>query len=564
MLWKYKWILALAAFLCINYFAFVIHLRFDLTKEKRYTISSTTKQMLHALDKKLEIDVLLKGDLPAGFQKLANSTGDFLQLLKENNSSKIVYRFVSADDKFNDTSSQTYADTLSGLGINPINLTVQVKQGQANKVLYPVALVKYEGGLAVVNLYSGNQRIISYNEINSAEALLEYQFVKAIDAFINNKKPLIAYGVGNGEPTGPETFSLVQTLDRDYELHTLDIQRQPFIPDTFKVLIITKPAQAFTEDEKLKIDQYVMRGGRLLCFIDNLHAEQDSLRYKAQVVAYDRGLNLTDLLFHYGVRINSDLVMDLQCDFLPQVVGGSAANPQYEFLHWNYFPLFESQNNHPINKNLGLVEGRFVNSIDTVKAPGITKTVLLSSSDNSRTIATPALISLSENRNTPEDVLFKRKNIPVATLLEGRFTSLYQNRVLKAQSDSLAAMHVPFLTHSGNDGKIIVAADGDLILNDFSPKQGPLPMGVNFYTMGTQYEYQFANTEFLQNCVEYLTDKQGIMETRNKDIILRLLDAKKVADQKTAWQFVNIVLPVVLIILFGVIYQWNRKRKFAV
>ncbi len=308
-----------------------------------------------------------------------------------------------------------------------------------------------------------------------------------------------------------------------------------------------------------------MRGGKLLFFIDALIAEQDSLRYsnKSETIAFDRNLNLTDLLFKYGVRINPSLVMDLQCDFLPFVVGGSADNPQFEFMHWNYYPLFEPKGNHLINKNLGLVAGKFVNSIDTITTPGITKTVLLSSSPNSRVISTPALISLNENRNAPEDAKFKQHDIPAALLLEGKFTSLYRNRISKAQADTLNAIGVPFRDQSAENNKMIIVGDGDMALNDVSPSQGPLPLGMNFYTAGSQYEYTFANKEFLLNCMEYLVNKPAIIETRNKDIVLRLLDTKKVEEKKTLWQFINIALPVLLVILSGFIYQQIRKRKYA-
>jgi len=255
--------------------------------------------------------------------------------------------------------------------------------------------------------------------------------------------------------------------------------------------------------------------------------------------------------------------MDLQCDFMPFLVGGSADNPQYEFLHWNYYPLFESNGNHTINKNIGLVAGRFVNSIDTITAAGIKKTVLLSSSSNSRIIGTPALISLNENRNSPEDALFKKSNIPVAVLLEGKFTSLFRNRASTAQMDSLSSYGTPFKEQSSDDNKIIVVGDGDMVLNDISPKNGPLPMGLNFFNLNTQYEYQFANKDFLMNSLEYLVNKPGIIETRNKDIVLRLLDTKKVNEQKLTWQLINIVLPILLIILFGAIYQQIRKRKYS-
>ena len=367
--------------------------------------------------------------------------------------------------------------------------------------------------------------------------------------------------LGNGEPTGDNVMDLVENvLRKNYSLFTLNIAKEPVIPDTFELLMIVKPTVSFTEGEKFKIDQYVMRGGKVIWFIDRLEAEMDSLQIKNQVIAYDRNLNLDDLLFKYGVRINPDLLMDFQCDYLPFIVNGQK---QVELLHWNYFPLFESKQNSLINKNVGLVVGRFVNSIDTVNAPAIKKTILLSSSANSRTIETPALISGEENRNAPEDEAFKQKDIPAGILLEGKFSSLYKNRVGQQKMDSLEQMGTPFLTQGINDNKMIVVADGDIVLNGSFQEQ-PLPMGVNSYTVGTQYEYQFANKEFVENCLEYLINTANLSEARAKDYTLRLLDPKKVSEQKTKWQVINLALPVLLIILFGIIFQWWRRRKYIV
>ena len=562
VLHKWGWIILITAFVAINFLASVVHTRFDLTKEKRFTVGKATKEALKNLDDKVEITVFLNGSLPAGFQKLANTTADFLQLLKENNSSKISYRFVAPDADMPDADKK-YQDTLVAMGATPINLTVQIKQGQESKLLFPYAWVKYKDHDELINLYSGKSRMITQDEINGAEAMMEYKFLKVFDAFGNPEKPLVAYSFGNGELTDARTYDLLQTLRKDYNLFTFDINKRPAIPDTFKVVMIVKPKLQFSEEEKLKIDQYLLRGGKVLCFIDNLNAEQDSLSLKPELIAYDRNLNLTDLFFKYGIRINTDLVMDLQCDFMPFAVGGTPDKPQYEFLHWNYYPLFESKNNHPINKNMGLIAGRFVNSIDTVKANDVTKTILLSTSANSRRLGTPAMISLNENRNTPEDAAFKNKDIPVAVLLEGRFTSLYKNRVTQQQIDSLKLLGVPYVQESVADGKMIVVADGDMVLNDVSQKQGPLPMGMNLFTAGTQYEYQFANREFLLNSLEYLTNKQGIIEARNKDLVLRLLNSKQVEEDKLTWQLINIGLPVVLIIITGFAYQQLRKKKYA-
>ena len=559
---KFNWIIIIAIGIGIQIIASYFHYSFDLTKEKRFTINPNTSKVLQELEDKVSITVFLKGNLPSGFQKLANSTNDFLQLLKETNNTTFEYSFKEPTDEI-DGESKKYEDTLQAMGASAINLSVQIKQGQQIQTVYPYAIIQYQDKTALINIYTGNKRVLSQADINSAEAMLEYQFAKAIHDITTTEKPLIAYAYSNGELTDARTYDLLQTLQPQYHLFTFNINTKAAIPDTFKALMIVKPSLQFSEDEKFKIDQYLMRGGKIICFIDNLNAEQDSLKYKPELIAYDRNLNLTDLFFKYGIRINTDLILDLQCDFMPFAVGGNAQNSQFEFLRWNYYPLFESKNNHPITKNLGLVAGRFVNSIDTVKANGISKTILLSSSYNSRHISTPALISLNENRNAPEDILFNKKDIPAAVLLEGSFTSLYKNRATTSQLDTLQQIGLPFLSQSINQPKIIVVADGDMILNDVSKKQGPLPMGLNLFTFGSQYEYQFANRDFLLNCLEYLTGNQALMETRNKEIVLRLLDSKKTISDKLFWQLINIALPIVLLILFGLVYQYNRRKKYS-
>jgi len=574
------WIGLVIGLFVINYIASKLHGRVDLTEEKRYSLTSTTKALLRNIKNEVTINVFLKGDLPSvDFRKLAASTQEFLSTLKEANPSKIHYRFIDPQDQLEN--GRTWADSLKAGGASPINVSVQVKAGQENKMAFPYAIVQTGDQTELVNLLQTSKRNLSVAELNNAEALLEYQFAKTIDRIIDPSKVSVAYAVGNGEPAGPETFSLRYAIDpasvpkeyvnpqyfdpnakSNYILRLLDLQKQKAVPPAVNVLLIVKPTTTFTDDEKLKIDQYLMGGGKVICFIDQLQAEQDSLSIKSQVVAYERNLNLQDMLFSYGVRINPDLIMDLQCDFLPFAVGGSATNPQYEVLHWNYYPIFESKGNHDINKNLGLVAGRFTNSIDTIEVSGVKKTFLLQSSNNSRVISTPALISPNENRNSPQDVLFNKHDIPAAVLLEGNFGSFFRGRVTKSQRDSLQVIG-GFKQEGTSDSKLIVVSDGDIILNDVT-SNGPLPLGMNLYTIGSQYEFQFANRDFLLNCLEYLTSKSTIIQTRNKEIVLRLLDPQKVEAERTRWQLINIAVPILLVIVFGIIYQQFRRYRFTV
>jgi gliding-associated putative ABC transporter substrate-binding component GldG len=557
---KWWWLILILAVGLINYIASIIHERIDLTNEKRFSISQPVKTLLRTIDQRMEIYIFLRGDIPAGFKKLSVSAQETLQEFQEYSNGNIHYKLISADEKIPGT-EKSFGDSLASLGLVPINLKVQLKEGEQSQYIYPAALISYQGKLQPVNLYAGSNKFITAPELNSAEALLEYNFASGIEKISNPQKPMIAYAVGNGEPIGPETYDLVENvLKKNYHLFMMDLQKEAVIPDTFKLLLIVKPSLTFSEEEKLKIDQYVMRGGKLLCFIDRLNAEVDSLQLKNEVIAYDRNLNLQDLFFKYGVRINGDLLMDLQCDFLPFSVNGK---DQFEFLHWNYFPLFESPQNNVINKNLGLVEGKFVNTIDTVSSPGITKTILLKSSANSRTIETPALISGAENRNAPEDAAFNKSGLIAGVLLEGKFSSLFKNRISRQQMDSLNLYEVPFRSENIENNKMIIVADGDIVLNG-SYKDQLLPMGVNPYTVGTQYEYQFANRQFVINCMEYLVNDAGLAEAKSKDYKLRLLDPKKTTEQRGFWELLNIVLPVLLIIIFGLVYQAIRKRKYTV
>ncbi|MFN8252432.1 MAG: gliding motility-associated ABC transporter substrate-binding protein GldG [Ferruginibacter sp.] len=556
---------AVGALVLVNWLASMYHTRIDFTNEKRFTLSKPTKTILRNLDEVVQVDIFLKGDFPSGFKKLANSTGELLNEFKEIAGSKLQYNYISPEENVEGTNIK-WADTLSATGLFPINLKSQIKAGEQQQLVYPYAMVRYKGNVVPVQLFekkgffAGGNVGITPGEMNSAEAMMEYKFSDAINRLSQTEKQMVAYATGNGEPMDVRVYDLAENIiPQNYNLQQLNLRTAPLIPDTFKLLLLVKPAEPFTPEEKLKIDQFVMRGGRLLVFADRLNAEMDSLRLLNQVIAYDRGLELDDLLFKYGARINPDLVLAKESEFLPFDVNG---NGQFTYLKWNYFPLFESSSSHVINKNLGIVSGRFVNSIDTVEAEGIKKTILLETSANGKKLATPALISGTETQKEENDASFNKADIPVAVLLEGKFTSLYNNRLSKDMADSLAAQGKQFISQSLTDNKIIVVADGDMVLNTVS-KNEPLPMGVNPFTIGSQYAFQPANREFLQNCIDYLVNPSDLSEAKAKDYTLRLLDTKKMNEQRSLWQLVNIAAPVALVFITAVVYQWRRKRKYS-
>ncbi|GDX42465.1 gliding motility-associated ABC transporter substrate-binding protein GldG [Bacteroidota bacterium] len=572
--------LALLLFFLLNILASLSDGRLDLTEEKRYTLEEATRQQLQALNEPIEVTVFLKGEFPSGFKKLATSTDQFLSLLQKQNPSRFHYRFVSPLEEVSE--GKLWGDSLLSMGALNINLTVQKEAGQSSNILFPVALVEYRGQQSLVTLLPGASRAISQTELNRAEALLEFQFTSVIDKLVHPRKPGIAYEIGHGEPTDQRTYQLRVALQKDYELRTLDLTRQPAVPTGVDLLLLVKPTLRFSENEKLKIDQFVMRGGKLLCFIDNLVAEMDSFGRKPSIVAFDRDLNLGDLFFRYGARINPDLVMDLRCEVSYIQVGGTTQQPQNEFLPWNYYPLVGAPAADKKLKTAGYVGLRFANSIDTVEAPGVTKTPLLASSERARIISTPALISLNENSTVPENKLFNRGEISVAMLLEGQLNSLYRNRIFGAKADSMTRAGQPFIPQA-TQGGVLLVADGDLVLNDYIPAvdekgaydpQAPLvptEMGWNPYTHfeyltggeAGRYFMPVANKEFLLNSVEYLISNPAISGLRAKEITLRLLDGEKVNQYRLWVQLLFILFPILLLVGGGVLFQSIRKRKFA-
>jgi len=536
------------------------HTRIDLTSEKRFTLSEGTKKLLTQLPSKVEVTIYLKGDFPSGFKKLANSTEDLIKEFKEVAGNKISYRFVSPEDGYG-AEELKIGDSLSEAGLLPINLTAQVKQGQQQQLVYPYARVTLDTLSIPVELYKGKTPIASFKELNDAEAQLEFKLAEAIYKVSHPARLPIAYATGNGEPMDITAYDLAEkTIMPNYNLQLVNLAEQPFVDPAFKALLLVKPISAFDEYEKLKIDQYVMNGGKLLIFVDALEAEMDSLQIKNQVLAYDRNLNLSDLLFKYGVRIKPNLLMDLQCDYLPFDISG---NGQFEFLPWNYFPVLESPENHPINKNLGFVSGKFVNTIDTVSAEGITKTVLLQSSQHAKLLQSPALISGSENSTSPNDENFNKQNQPVAVLLEGKFKSYFNNRLSLALQDSLNRMGMPYLNTCTKNNSILVVADGDMVLNAVAKGNVPLPMGMNPFTYGSQREFPFANRDFLLNALSYMINDNDLSTAKNKNFSLYLIDSKKIEKELIFWQSVNIALPIFVVAIFAALIYWFRKRKYA-
>ena len=561
---KLWWLFLLVVIIAINFIASAFHTRVDLTKEKRYTLSKASKDLLKSLKEPVTIDVFVhKKNLPSEVKKLEGTINEFLLSCKEY-TNYLQFKFVNPYEGLSDSLQKRMEDSLYYFyGIYPSVLSAPEKVGDEMEIskLIHGSVVKYRDTTIGIDLLQGlrgfgterEQRAALYNNV---EATLEYKFMNAVQKIIADKKPVIGYALGNGEAFGYNINDAFLTLRNNYNTDTINIQNVKFIPSQLDALLILKPTTRFSEDDKLKIDQYIMRGGKIFWMIDVMYAEFDSLYKSNGFIAFDRNLNLDDLLFRYGARINQDLLQDMQCDQLGQM-SGNQDNPQQRLVDWPFFPILNGTD-HPISKNLDGVRAIFPNTVDTVKAPGIKKTFLLKSSANARVLSTPAKIDFEFLQIAPDQKLFTIHDTSVAVLLEGEFQSLYAGRVSKKMADSLSSLGIPFLNKSIGDSKMIVVGDGDIAINQVSQQQGPMPMGYNYFTGHT-----FANKEFFLNSIEYLVNPTDILKTRAKDFTLRLLDPIKVKEEKTKWQLINIVVPIILTILFGFIFQQLRKRKFS-
>ena len=545
-----------------NILASQFHVGIDLTADKKFTLSSASVRLLKHLKDVVVVDVYLKGDFPSGFKKLSEATKEKLNSFQDVAGTKVVYRFINPFEGKAESEKEAIFKQLADKGINGVNLQVNGKgaEGYSEKIIFPYALVSYNGKSFPVKLLESHLGMSPLEVLNYSESQLEYKFVKAIHTLELPDVPSVAYIVGHEESLGLQTLDLLHSLEANYNLDTLDITSTYFIPNSYDAIVINKPKTAFEDKDKFKIDQYVMHGGHVLWMVDMLQTPMDSLQKTQQFVTIDYPLNLDDLFFKFGFRINANLIEDMQCNQIPVTVGMNGDQPQIELRNWIYFPVMIPESKHPIVNNMDAIMGMFVNSIDTVENSAIAKTVLLSSSKYSRVAASPMRVSLTMLKYPQRTALFNQPNQPIAVLLEGNFNSLFANRLaasfLHIYQDSL---HRTFKSATDKATSMIVVSDGDIAENDFSKARGPMEMGYWRYS-----DTRYANKTFVLNCIEYLVDQSKLMEARTKESRLRLLDAGRVSDEKMQWQLVNIVIPILLILIFASAYTFIRKRKFEV
>jgi gliding-associated putative ABC transporter substrate-binding component GldG len=553
------WILALVL---INVLSVFFHTGIDLTAEKRYTLSTSTEVLVNSLDQPMKLTVYMDGDLPAGFKKLADRAEDISSAFRSMSKGNFVVEFERPGAGLNDTAKAILFDSLQLMGINATNVKAQQKDGEKTEetLVFPGAILSGENGQVGIDFLEGQSNLNGLESLNNAEALMEFKIAKAIMLLQRDAPPLVGYLAGNGQPLDLSVYDLIENVMRkDYYFKILPIDSVAIIPQDFKAIVIAKPSIPFSREQRLKIDQYVMHGGKIIWAIDQLYASMDSLqRSSGSFVAYDQGLELDEQLFKYGVRINRDLVQDLESDKVPSVIGNMGGQPQIELLPWPYAPLLRNTSGHPIAKNLDFISSSFPQSIDTISSPGIKKDILLASSSYARSLQTPALVEWRSIRTEQDLQLFNKKEIPVAVLLEGQFGSAFNNRISKEEMEGLSLLGTPFLAETKSPNNMVVISDGDMLLNPVNEQEGPLAMGMNNYT-----RQPFANRDFISNVLFYLTGGQDIIAARSKIFQLRLIDKAKMENDKSFWQALNMILPLCLLGCFYLINALLRKRKYA-
>ncbi|MEI8204648.1 MAG: gliding motility-associated ABC transporter substrate-binding protein GldG [Bacteroidota bacterium] len=551
----------------INVIGYFVFTRFDLTSEKRYTLSENTRNSLENLNDVVYFKVYLEGEFPSGFKRLHNETREMLEEFRAY-STNIQYEFINPSANPDKKEMNALYQQLVQKGLQPTNLQTKNKGGSSQQIIFPGAIVSYQGREVALPLLVTQLGLAAEAQLNNSIQALEYNLVSAIRKVTIKEKPKIAFIEGQGELKRIYLADITQSLSEYYDVERVTIDgkinsltnhiadsTENLIKNKYKAIIIAKPDSVFNEKDKFIIDQYVMHGGKILWMIDRTFASMDSLQGSATTPAIPLDLNLDDMLFKYGVRVNANLVLDLNALPIPMVTGSIGNQPQQTFLPWYYFPILTPSSKHPIVNNLNAIKTEFVSTIDTLVAPGIRKTVLLTSSKYSRIVNTPTIVNLEILRQDPDERQYNMPFLPVAVLLEGSFESVFKNRLTPEVEN---APEFGFKENSPAT-KMIVVGDGDIIKSQLHLSKGyPLPLGYDQYT-----KESFGNKDFILNCVNYLCDDSGLISTRARELKIRLLDKTRVEKEKLKWQLINTLVPIALIILFGVFQAILRRRKYA-
>ena len=567
----FSFVVAVVIVVLVNVIGSFVFTRFDLTSEKRYTLSPTTKEILNGLNDYVYFKVYLEGEFPAGFKKLRRETKEMLDEFRAY-TKYIDYEFINPAESNDPAEIKEIRTQLYRAGLNPTNVSVRNNDGSSQElVIWPGALVSYRNDTEIaIDLLENQLGKSSEDALNASMQNLEFRLIDAVKKVTRMMKPNIAFIEGHGELGEQEVYDIAQSLAQNYNVGRVQIdgkidalihrtqneEKDVKAFPSYDAIIIAKPTEPFDEKDKFLIDQYIMHGGKVLWLVEPVYATMDSLQSQESTIGLEQDLNLDDMLFKYGVRLNRDLLLDLTCAALPVRTGQMAGQAQLEFFRWFYFPLLQAASDHPMVRHMNAIKADFVSSMDaTTSANGIEQIPLLKTSDYTKVSGAPVFITLAMLRQAPDRRMFSSKGKNVAYLLKGSFPSLYANRIPQEIVDDQAT---DFMEESKPTAMIVVA-DGDIIRNQIDIKRKtPLPLGYDQYTQNT-----YANKEFIENAISYLVDGEGLIDIRSRELKVRLLDVTKVNQERGKWQVINTLVPIALIIALGFVMAFIRKKKYS-
>ncbi|WP_254561457.1 gliding motility-associated ABC transporter substrate-binding protein GldG [Dyadobacter diqingensis] len=546
-----RFLLLLVILAGLNWLASLLFFRWDLTEDKRYTISDATKQLLSNLDKDIVVNVYLSGEFPPGFERLESATRETLDEFKTYSNGHLTYQFSDPSDAASEDERKKQYQNLVDRGLTPTNLFANEDGKRTEKLIFPGAIIQADTLAIPVQLLKANRskETSPEEQLNQSYENVEFQLASAIRILDNPERKKIGLLVNHTQKLPPARLSdLIATMQQSYDVFM--VVKDPETYEGLDALMILKPDVPFSEEEKYKLDQYVIGGGKALFFVDG--AKVDSVSLEGNYVQ-PLDLNLNDLFFRWGVRINNNLVKDLASATIPMNVGNMGDKPEIKAVPWRFFPLLNNFGPSPITRNMDAVYSRFLSSMDTVGgSAAIQKIPLLMTSPYTKLLNTPALVGYNEARQQPEPSEYNGGVKLAAVLLEGTINSLFENRILPADPRSKTFK-------ATGQGKIIICADGDVVVNDFDYRRNtPLPLGYDRASTNI-----FGNKDFVMHALDYMTDENGIITSRSKQISIRALDKIAVQKDKKFWQALNLLLPLIILGIFGALRYYIRRRKFA-
>tara|TARA_B100000401_G_scaffold299611_1_gene205683 strand:+ start:23 stop:1738 length:1716 start_codon:yes stop_codon:yes gene_type:complete len=553
----------------INLISTLLYFRIDLTEDKKYSISSTSKNIINEIDDVMYIKIYLEGDFPSGFKRLQNSTIDLLNQLKKHNQ-LIKYELINPNIKNIEERNNLYKQ-LYEVGLNPTNLQTQNSGTKTEQIIFPGAIIYYKGKEICVNLLQSQFGTHHERVLNNSIENIEFEFINAFNNLINDYKPNIAFLTGNGQLNGSEILSIKyglnntsESLSKYYTINefnikdwTVDsgktnfsIKDQQTKINRFDVLIIAKPTIPFNKLEKLLLDQYIMNGGKTLWLIDGVSMDMDSLKNnQAFSMALPKNLNIDDMLFKYGVRINHNLIMDIQCDKIPVITNFNVNQPSKSLFPWFYNPLIISKNNHPITKNIDAIKTSFISTIDTIRSSKVHKKIILKTSPYTKLVYSPHRVSLNILEEKGSIEKYNDGPLNTGVILSGKFKSFFENSVPLKNNK---------IKKESEETEMIFFSDGDIIKNDINSNNKPYEIGYNPFSK----EIFQGNKQLIINSIHYLTGNKKLLDLRRNNFKIRLLDKKEISVNKIKWQILNIFFPLIMVLIFGLIFNLIRNKQF--